>query len=225
MPRDTDGYTVVDTWDTLGMRATRSDDTVLEGAFVPDRYIARVVPAGFAGADAFVLGIFAWAEPTFATVYSALAAAGDGPGRRRRSEEDVDRVGWPLDGLSPDDCSTPSPRWPSRWTASRAHVERIAQRLVRRRRLRRPVAVQTRRRQVPRRRSGQAHRGHGHGRLRRCAACSRATSSSASTAMSAAAASTQPTARSCTSCRARPPSVCLARSPAGELWSITTMTS
>ena len=33
------------------MRATRSDDTLLDGAFVPDRYIARVVPAGFAGAD------------------------------------------------------------------------------------------------------------------------------------------------------------------------------
>ena len=26
----------------MGMRATRSDDTVLEGAFVPDKYIARV---------------------------------------------------------------------------------------------------------------------------------------------------------------------------------------
>ena len=45
----------------MGMRATRSDDTVLEGAFVPDKYIARVVPAGLAGADYFVLSIFAWA--------------------------------------------------------------------------------------------------------------------------------------------------------------------
>ena len=43
------------------MRATRSDDTVLDGAFVPDKYIARVVPMGFAGADLFVLSIFAWA--------------------------------------------------------------------------------------------------------------------------------------------------------------------
>ena len=54
MPRDTKGYRIVETWDTLGMRATRSDDVVLDGAFVPDRYIARIVPAG--GADAFVLG-------------------------------------------------------------------------------------------------------------------------------------------------------------------------
>ncbi len=73
MPRSTEGYVINETWDTLGMRATRSDDTVLDGAFVPDRYIARVVPAGFAGADQFVLGIFAWAEPTFSSVYLAIA--------------------------------------------------------------------------------------------------------------------------------------------------------
>jgi alkylation response protein AidB-like acyl-CoA dehydrogenase len=73
MPRDTDGYTILETWDTLGMRPTRSDDTILEGAFVPDQYIARVVPTGFAGADLFVLAIFAWAECTFASVYTAIA--------------------------------------------------------------------------------------------------------------------------------------------------------
>ena len=73
MPRDTAGYEIVETWDTLGMRATRSDDTILKGAFVPDRYIARVVPAGFAGADLFVLGIFGWAEPTFGHIYTAIA--------------------------------------------------------------------------------------------------------------------------------------------------------
>lgn len=73
MPRDTPGYTIVETWDTLGMRATRSDDTLLDGAFVPDKYIGRVVPAGFAGADLFVLGIFAWAENTFASIYTGIA--------------------------------------------------------------------------------------------------------------------------------------------------------
>ena len=40
MPRDTKGFTINETWDVLGMRATRSDDTVLDGAFVPDKYIA-----------------------------------------------------------------------------------------------------------------------------------------------------------------------------------------
>ncbi len=73
MPRDTRGYKIVETWDTLGMRATRSDDTVIDGAIVPDKYIARVVPAGFAGADLFVLGIFAWAQPTFASIYLGIA--------------------------------------------------------------------------------------------------------------------------------------------------------
>ncbi len=71
MPRDTPGYSIKETWDTLGMRATRSDDTILDGAFIPDKYIARKLPAG--GADLFVLSVFAWAEPTFASIYVALA--------------------------------------------------------------------------------------------------------------------------------------------------------
>ena len=71
MPRDTKGYSIKDTWDTLGMRATRSDDTILDGAFVPDTYIARVLPAGTA--DLFVLAIFGWAEPTFGSIYLGLA--------------------------------------------------------------------------------------------------------------------------------------------------------
>ena len=71
MPRDTKNYSIKETWDTLGMRATRSDDTLLEGAFVPDTYIARIVPAG--GADLFILSIFGWAEPAFASVYVGVA--------------------------------------------------------------------------------------------------------------------------------------------------------
>jgi alkylation response protein AidB-like acyl-CoA dehydrogenase len=55
------------------MRATRSDDTVIDGAFIPDSYIARVVPAGLGGVDGFVLGIFAWAEATFGSIYLGLA--------------------------------------------------------------------------------------------------------------------------------------------------------
>jgi alkylation response protein AidB-like acyl-CoA dehydrogenase len=73
MPRETEGYTIKETWDTLGMRATASQDTILEGAFIPDRYVARVVPPDFAGADLFVLGIFVWAEPTFGNIYLGIA--------------------------------------------------------------------------------------------------------------------------------------------------------
>jgi alkylation response protein AidB-like acyl-CoA dehydrogenase len=71
MPRETPGYRIVETWDTMGMRATRSDDIVLEGVFVPDSYVARIVPAGTA--DAFVLGIFGWALMGFANVYHGIA--------------------------------------------------------------------------------------------------------------------------------------------------------
>ena len=55
------------------MRATSSDDTVLENAFVPDLYIARIVPAGGAGVDAFILSVFAWALMGFGNIYYGLA--------------------------------------------------------------------------------------------------------------------------------------------------------
>jgi alkylation response protein AidB-like acyl-CoA dehydrogenase len=73
MPRDTEGYRIEETWDVMGMRATRSDDTILDGVFVPDRYIARNVPAGAAGIDQFVLAIFAWALLGFGNIYYGLA--------------------------------------------------------------------------------------------------------------------------------------------------------
>ena len=73
MPRGTEGSATVDVWDTLGMRATQSQDTVLDGAFVPDKYIGRVVSAGAAGIDLFVIGIFAWALLGFANIYYGMA--------------------------------------------------------------------------------------------------------------------------------------------------------
>ncbi len=71
MPRDSKGYRIVETWDTLGMRGTRSDDVMLEGAFVPDKYIARLLPAG--GADQFIVAVFAWALMGFANIYYGVA--------------------------------------------------------------------------------------------------------------------------------------------------------
>lgn len=73
MPRDAQGYEIQHNWDVLGMRATQSHDTVLDAAFVPDRYIARVVPPGMAGADLFILATFIWALGGFANVYCGLA--------------------------------------------------------------------------------------------------------------------------------------------------------
>lgn len=73
MPRNTEGYRIEPTWDVMGMRATQSDDTVLDGTFVPERYIARVVPAGAAGIDRFVLAILAWALIDFGNIYYGVA--------------------------------------------------------------------------------------------------------------------------------------------------------
>jgi alkylation response protein AidB-like acyl-CoA dehydrogenase len=73
LPRSSDGYQIIDTWDTLGMRATQSQDTILDGAFVPDELCPVVCPVGFAGAGPFHLSIFAWALLGFASVYYGAA--------------------------------------------------------------------------------------------------------------------------------------------------------
>ena len=69
MPRNSAGVSTTEVWDTVGMRATKSDDTILDRVFIPDDHIARVVPAGAAGIDGFVLGIFAWALINFGYIY------------------------------------------------------------------------------------------------------------------------------------------------------------
>jgi alkylation response protein AidB-like acyl-CoA dehydrogenase len=71
MPRSSSGYTIRETWDTLGMRATRSDDTLLEDVFVPDQYIARVLPPG--AMDPFIGALFANALLNFGAIYYSIA--------------------------------------------------------------------------------------------------------------------------------------------------------
>jgi alkylation response protein AidB-like acyl-CoA dehydrogenase len=73
LPRGTKGASIVETWDVMGMRATKSEDTVLQDVFIPDRLIVRIVPAGPAGLDQFVLNIFAWALLGFGNIYYGLA--------------------------------------------------------------------------------------------------------------------------------------------------------
>lgn len=70
--RTSPGVTVVETWDTLGMRPTQSHDTVLDGVFVPDVRIGRVVPAGDAS-DPYISFMTMWALPLIATVYLGIA--------------------------------------------------------------------------------------------------------------------------------------------------------
>jgi alkylation response protein AidB-like acyl-CoA dehydrogenase len=69
--RDSAGYSIRETWDTLGMRATRSDDTILDGVIVEDKYIARILPPG--AVDEFILTFFAVALCGIASVYYGIA--------------------------------------------------------------------------------------------------------------------------------------------------------
>jgi alkylation response protein AidB-like acyl-CoA dehydrogenase len=73
LPRDTPRYRIDKTWDVLGMRATESHDTILDGTFIADEHTPLVCPAGFAGASQFHLSLFAWALLGFGAVYSGLA--------------------------------------------------------------------------------------------------------------------------------------------------------
>ncbi len=73
IPRNTPGLEVVDTWDTLGMRATQSQDTLLDKAFCPDELIVSVGPAGLAGGPAFLGSLFAWGLMGMSSVYYGLA--------------------------------------------------------------------------------------------------------------------------------------------------------
>ncbi len=70
--RDAEGLTVVPNWDTLGMRPSQSYDTVLEGAFVPDARISRLVPAG-SYEDFFILALNIWPLTLIANVYIGIA--------------------------------------------------------------------------------------------------------------------------------------------------------
>jgi alkylation response protein AidB-like acyl-CoA dehydrogenase len=70
--RTSPGVSVVETWDTLGMRATQSHDTVLDNVFVPDARIGRVVPAGDAS-DPFIVLLAMWPLSLIAAVYLGIA--------------------------------------------------------------------------------------------------------------------------------------------------------
>ena len=69
--RDTPGYEILDDWDTLGMRASQSNTTVLEGAVVPADRIFRKLPVG-PNADPLIFAIFACFETLLAAVYTGI---------------------------------------------------------------------------------------------------------------------------------------------------------
>ena len=69
--RDAPGYRILDDWDTLGMRASQSNTTVLEGAVVPPDRIFRKLPVG-PNADPLIFAIFACFETLLAAVYTGI---------------------------------------------------------------------------------------------------------------------------------------------------------
>ena len=70
--RDDPGVRTVHTWDTLGVRATRSDDTALDGAVATSD---RVVGLQRVGAEPppYIAAIFSWVLPLLGNVYYGIA--------------------------------------------------------------------------------------------------------------------------------------------------------
>ncbi|MET3950177.1 acyl-CoA dehydrogenase family protein [Arthrobacter sp. UYEF36] len=71
LSRDTTGYEILADWDTLGMRASQSNTTVLDGAVVPAERIFRKLPVG-PNADPLIFAIFACFETLLAAVYTGI---------------------------------------------------------------------------------------------------------------------------------------------------------
>lgn len=85
--RDRPGWRHLDDWNTLGMRASQSRTTVLEGATAPADRIVRRLPVG-PNPDLLIFGIFSVFETLLAAVYTgiaerALVLAVDAAHRRR----------------------------------------------------------------------------------------------------------------------------------------------
>ena len=69
--RATPGYEILDDWNTLGMRASQSNTTVLRNAVVPPDRIFRKLPVG-PNADPLIFAIFACFETLLAAVYTGI---------------------------------------------------------------------------------------------------------------------------------------------------------
>jgi alkylation response protein AidB-like acyl-CoA dehydrogenase len=73
VPFASEGVTVLDNWDTLGMRATASNDVVLEDVFVPDERVLANRPYGVVDPPLQVIGSVAF--PIVSAVYLGVAEA------------------------------------------------------------------------------------------------------------------------------------------------------
>ncbi len=112
IPFAAEGVTVLDNWDTLGMRGTASNDVVLEDVFVPDERVLANRPYGVVDPPLQVIGSIAFpivsavylgvAEAAFtAAVDAARARAADATVRRQVGlmRHRLQVAGWALDAV------------------------------------------------------------------------------------------------------------------------------
>ena len=72
-PRSTPGLSIVETWDTTGMRATASHDLVLENVELPDTAVGARLPEGAPARTPVFANIARWFVPLMSGVYLGIA--------------------------------------------------------------------------------------------------------------------------------------------------------
>jgi alkylation response protein AidB-like acyl-CoA dehydrogenase len=112
VPFASEGVTVLDNWDTLGMRATASNDVVLEDVFVPDERVLANRPYGVVDPPLQVIGSVAFpivsaaylgvAEAACAAAVEAARSRADDPTVRRQvglMQHRLQVASWSLDAV------------------------------------------------------------------------------------------------------------------------------
>jgi acyl-CoA dehydrogenase len=72
-PRSTPGLSIVETWDTTGMRATASHDLLLENVELPDTAVGARLPEGPPSRTPIFANICRWFVPLMSSVYVGIA--------------------------------------------------------------------------------------------------------------------------------------------------------
>ena len=75
-PKDTPGVSVIDDWDTMGMRATGSFTIEFKDCVVPETAVSGAWPYGAGLEDnPFTTGFLCWFSPSIAAVYTGIAVS------------------------------------------------------------------------------------------------------------------------------------------------------
>jgi alkylation response protein AidB-like acyl-CoA dehydrogenase len=73
VPADAPGVSIVETWDTAGMRATASHDVVFEDVFIPEAAVGARLPAGAPMRTVPMAGVATWFLSLVSGVYIGIA--------------------------------------------------------------------------------------------------------------------------------------------------------